>query len=264
VVNGVTPGATIDIDVYIPAGTSPSSYLKLQGGAWVELPPSAFDIAGDVVTLHLTDGGVGDEDGDANGTIVDPGAPAVLDKRAPTITCPTAPKVLLNATGATLTVGVSDSGSGVAAAIASVPLATSVAGLRTVAVTAADLAGNVAMATCWYRVVYDVQWVLPLGGTGSRSVQKDTVAPFTFRLADAQGGSVLGDVVGAPTSVATACPSGTPPDMVSIRGDAVTGTLGAGIWVAGWKATKSWKGTCRLVSIPLADGTVLAMVIRVS
>lgn len=43
-------------------------------GAWTQLDA---EIDGSTVTFTLTDGGVGDADGVADGTIVDPGAPAV-------------------------------------------------------------------------------------------------------------------------------------------------------------------------------------------
>ena len=46
---------TADVKVYLPAGSNPDGYLKLQGGAWVDFS-SHVTIAGDVVTLHLQDG----------------------------------------------------------------------------------------------------------------------------------------------------------------------------------------------------------------
>ena len=68
--------AEVDVVVHLPAGTNPTGYFKLQGGAWVDFSSHAT-IAGDVITLHLVDGGAGDADGLANGVIVDPGAPVV-------------------------------------------------------------------------------------------------------------------------------------------------------------------------------------------
>ena len=75
-VHGVTPGATVSIDVFTPPGTSPNSYFKFDDPNWIDFTANAT-FAGDVVTLTLTDGGAGDADGVANGVIVDPGAPAV-------------------------------------------------------------------------------------------------------------------------------------------------------------------------------------------
>jgi hypothetical protein len=116
-VNGVTPGATVDVDVYLTTPTTASGYAKIQGGQWVALPGAAFTkVSNTHFVLHLTDGGVGDEDGQANGTIVDPGAPLDLDHTPPTISCPTGVVVLLHAPNGSLTATVSDGGSGVAAA----------------------------------------------------------------------------------------------------------------------------------------------------
>lgn len=260
----VPVGGTVDIDVHLSGGTTANGYLKLQGGAWVELPPSAFDIAGNVVTLHLVDGGVGDQDGAVNGVIVDPGAPARLDKTPPVITCPTPPKPLFKANGATLTATVTDAGgSGLVSPTKIVPLVTTTAGVRSVTVAASDKAGNVATKACAYQVVYKVQWVIPISGPSRHSATNGEVVPLTFRLVDAQGKGVTGAVVSAPTSTATTCPAGSFPKIVSVKGTAVTGTVGGGLWLAGWKADKAWKGTCRLVKISLADGTAPTLVIKV-
>jgi hypothetical protein len=78
--NGVT---TADVDVYTPAGTNPSSWFKLQHGAWSNFTSNAT-FSGDKVTLHLVDGGAGDADGAVNGVIVDPSGPGV--NHAPTAT----------------------------------------------------------------------------------------------------------------------------------------------------------------------------------
>lgn len=74
-VTGLEPGATATIRVIFPVGTAATRYLKFHDGAWFDASSLAsFD--GNVVTLTLTDGGIGDDDGSANGTIVDPGGPA--------------------------------------------------------------------------------------------------------------------------------------------------------------------------------------------
>ncbi len=66
---------TADVDVVLPAGTHPTQYLKLRGGQWKDFT-SHTTIAGDVVTLHLTDNDEFDTDL-APGVIGDPGAPAL-------------------------------------------------------------------------------------------------------------------------------------------------------------------------------------------
>jgi hypothetical protein len=70
-VTGLSPGASTTITVDF--GFEPSSYWKLQDG-WFELE-SVID--GNEVSFTLTDGGIGDSDDAANGTIVDPSGPAI-------------------------------------------------------------------------------------------------------------------------------------------------------------------------------------------
>jgi hypothetical protein len=72
-VTGLTPGATVTVDITLPV--SARSYWKLQHAAWLQYPGAAIN--GQEITLTLTDGGAGDADGKADGTIVDPGGPAV-------------------------------------------------------------------------------------------------------------------------------------------------------------------------------------------
>ncbi len=85
-VSGLTPGASIDVTLQLPPGSDPTAVFKYQNGSYVDLS-SIATISGDTITLHLTDGGLGDADGVANGTIVDPVIPVLLNRpNAPTIT----------------------------------------------------------------------------------------------------------------------------------------------------------------------------------
>jgi hypothetical protein len=67
--------------VYWKYGPSPAGY-NCSGGAcaaphWYQMPVAQAVFAGDTVTLTIVDGGVGDDDLAANGTIVDQGGPSV-------------------------------------------------------------------------------------------------------------------------------------------------------------------------------------------
>ena len=73
-VSGVPVGGTADVTLELPPGSDPTAVYKLVNGSYVNLGPMA-SIDGDQITLHLTDGGPGDEDGVANGVIVDPLVP---------------------------------------------------------------------------------------------------------------------------------------------------------------------------------------------
>jgi hypothetical protein len=65
----------------MPTGTQ---YWKCINGQWVNCTSLLGDNDGDnILTLTITDGGLGDADGLANGTIVDPGGPAVVVAAAP-------------------------------------------------------------------------------------------------------------------------------------------------------------------------------------
>jgi hypothetical protein len=84
-VGGLNPGAEITITLTLPPGyphittyykygpdSNPHYYL-FQGAAFYSDP----DTGDEVISLHLQDGGAGDEDGAKDGTIHDPGAPAI-------------------------------------------------------------------------------------------------------------------------------------------------------------------------------------------
>jgi RHS repeat-associated protein len=77
-VDNVPVGGTITVTLTLPAGAQPSTYYKWNQSAGT-FSPFMFDgdngasISGNVVTLYLTDGGAGDQDGQANGIIIDPG-----------------------------------------------------------------------------------------------------------------------------------------------------------------------------------------------
>jgi len=73
--HGSTVTVTITLPSAVPTGTQ---YWKCQNGTWVNVTSLLGDDDGDnILTLTLTDGGLGDADGLANGTIVDPGGPGI-------------------------------------------------------------------------------------------------------------------------------------------------------------------------------------------
>ncbi|MBN1689817.1 MAG: hypothetical protein JW901_02210 [Dehalococcoidia bacterium] len=74
----IVPGSTVTITIKLPGNLPPNSkYYKFQNGKWVDVTSLMGSNNGDsIITLTLTDGGLGDADGVANGIIVDPGGPA--------------------------------------------------------------------------------------------------------------------------------------------------------------------------------------------
>jgi hypothetical protein len=75
----VTPGSTVTITITLPSAMPVGTqYWKCQNGNWIDCTALLGSNDGDnVITLTITDGGLGDADGTANGTIVDPGGPGV-------------------------------------------------------------------------------------------------------------------------------------------------------------------------------------------
>jgi hypothetical protein len=82
-VTGASPGAAVDVALRLPPGSNPTNVYKLVGQQLVDVSTIAT-ITGDTIVLHLTDGGLGDSDGVANGTIVDPVIPVRQPPNAPT------------------------------------------------------------------------------------------------------------------------------------------------------------------------------------
>jgi hypothetical protein len=80
-ITGLSVGESVIVKLALPAGSDPTSVLKLVNGQYLDAS-SIATISGDSITLLLTDGGLGDEDQIANGTIVDPLVP--VQQLAPT------------------------------------------------------------------------------------------------------------------------------------------------------------------------------------
>jgi sugar lactone lactonase YvrE len=74
-VTNLAPGQSITVTITSPSNVaSPAEYWKVIGGSWTDVASLVGDDDGDeVLTLTITDGGLGDADGAANGQISDPG-----------------------------------------------------------------------------------------------------------------------------------------------------------------------------------------------
>ncbi len=71
------PGETVTVTITLPDNVpATTEYWKYQDGQWIDMTSLLGDNDNDnVLTLTLTDGGLGDDDGLANGEIVDQGGP---------------------------------------------------------------------------------------------------------------------------------------------------------------------------------------------
>jgi uncharacterized repeat protein (TIGR01451 family) len=80
-ITGLTPCAseTVVVTITLPSAVPPGTeYWKCHDGAWLDVTPLLGDDDGDnVLTLTLTDGRRGDDDGVCNGVIVDDGGPGI-------------------------------------------------------------------------------------------------------------------------------------------------------------------------------------------
>jgi hypothetical protein len=73
-ITGLSNGQTVTVTITLPPGAAPTQYWKYHAseGGWVQIP---MTIVGppNVIRITLQDGGLGDDDGAANGVIVDQG-----------------------------------------------------------------------------------------------------------------------------------------------------------------------------------------------
>ncbi len=260
-VDGVAVGATVDIDVFLTTPTTATGYAKIQDGQWVPLPGTAFTKVNDRhFILHLTDGGEGDEDGEANGVIVDPGAPITLDTIGPTITCPATPTILLNAIGETLTAAITDARAGVANATATVSLTSTTIGQRTAYITSADLAGNTATVPCPYVVGVRIkQLTADDESHGRHDVDAGDNITLQWRTVDAQGRGVSTPSTISLVTAATTCgadPVVTGPELSAQLSKAGVRYEGNGYWSAKWKTDRAWRGCRQLTVLVIGDSDV--------
>jgi len=76
-ITGITPGATVVVTITLPSPVPPGTqYWKYHAseGGWIQIPMGSND-GDNVITITLVDGGLGDDDGTADGVIVDQGGP---------------------------------------------------------------------------------------------------------------------------------------------------------------------------------------------
>jgi len=90
---GIPVGSTVTVTITLP-GLVPTDteYWKYQAGiGWYEIP--IVSIIDNTITIQLTDGGLGDTDGVADGTIMDPGGPAISISAQALSVSPTLPQL---------------------------------------------------------------------------------------------------------------------------------------------------------------------------
>ena len=165
VIISIFTGSTDGVVGYAKLTPGPNGGL----GTWSLLPNDRVTIYPNRVEIRLTDGGIGDADGVANGVIDDPGGPVIFtDSTPPTITIhvegdeepvtpPLLPTFLLGAEP-TLSCSATDELSGLDGPCSTELVGGNANGVGTFTYTATarDKAGNAATATFQYRVIYRV------------------------------------------------------------------------------------------------------------
>jgi hypothetical protein len=165
---------------------SANTFYASQPFGWTRLP-SAY--AGNEVTVTIRDGGAGDGDGTANGSLSLYGGPAVGDVTPPTIEC-VAVTFPQGRIGAVVRANISDSGSGVFVSSILTPVDTTLQGTFAVEVRATDVLGNEAVQMCDYTVGDDgdgvpaaVENAHPSNGDGNGDAVLDSAQPTIASLA---------------------------------------------------------------------------------
>ena len=92
-INGITPGGSATVQLYLPKGTTVDTYYKYGKTPdnaiphWYEFlfdGTTGAEINENIITLHFVDGIRGDNDTTANGIIIDPSGPGIDSRTSPT------------------------------------------------------------------------------------------------------------------------------------------------------------------------------------
>jgi hypothetical protein len=137
-----------------------------------------------------------------------PVAGNMVDRKAPTVTCGTAPNFALNQPGSVVSATVSDGGSGPAASPITASATTSSAGAFSVSLTGRDNAGNQTTVACPYTVGFTFSGFLaPVNNAPTVNTGKaGRTYPVKWQLRDANGAFISAlSAVESITAKATSC-----------------------------------------------------------
>jgi hypothetical protein len=156
----------------------------------------------------------------------------------------------------------SDSGSGVASCIGTVPsgstIDTASVGTKTFTVNAADTVGNATTASVAYTVIYNFSgFFQPVDNLPVlNAVKAGSAIPVKFSLAGNQGLTIL--AAGYPKSQPIPCDSAAAVDDIEqtvTAGGSLAYDAASDQYSYVWKTDKAWAGGCRQLIVRLADGT---------
>jgi len=192
---GLVNGSTHVVSIFPSSTDGLTSYAKLHGGAWSLLPADRVAITASRIDITLTDGGIGDADGEENGVIVDPGGPAApADDTPPTvvITGVTADANYVLGSAPAPGCTASDAETGVAGSCSITVTGGNANGVGafTATATATDLAGNTGTVSVPYKVIYGFDGFLATIRGPNQIVKAGSTVPVKFRLLRSNGSVV--------------------------------------------------------------------------
>jgi hypothetical protein len=187
-----------------------------------------------------------------------------LDATKPTVTCATAPSLLLNQADATVAATVTDATSGPVQTQVSAAADTSSVGAKSADATGKDLAGNQVRASCAYRVGYGFEgFFAPVDNLDANGnpvlnvVKAGQAIPLKWRLTDAAGAPVT-NLSGAQITVADmSCSLGSTTDQLEEVAAGASGlqNLGDGNYQLNWKSPSTYAGSCKRLRLDLGEGS---------
>jgi hypothetical protein len=168
----------------------------------------------------------------------------------------------------TASFGCTDTGSGLASCVGTrangTAIDTSSVGSKSFTVTGTDNAGNRAVRTVDYRVVW------PLSGFTSpvddppvvNTLKAGGTVPVRFSLGGNRGSGVFAS--GSPSTAQVACPTNAPVDEIEqvLTGHPARLTYASGTYTYAWETQKAWRATCQQLTVKLADGQQLTALFR--
>ena len=287
--DGVPLGSDQTVSLFPSSTAGVNGYAKYHDGQWLTLPADRVTVVGGQsgparVDVRLTDGGVGDDDGKADGSILDPGGLAVLkraDTQAPVVTVSGVTQgaryVLGAAPQPSCSAADEAGGSGLAGTCSLVVTGGNAnkVGDYTATATATDKAGNVGTTTVRYRVEYrfdgfdqPVNDPTTTPGTAMSVFQGGSTVPFRFRLKRADGSTVspLTDPVWLAPEQGAATSAAINEGLVTTPG----APPGPGVGPVGgqyqyvWSTKKSATGYQYRIGVQLDDGTTHYVTVAVA
>ena len=182
-----------------------------------------------------------------------------VDLSDPVITCQQRPTFLLRQSGAQISATVADAISGAAEATLTRNADTSAVGAGTASFSGRDNAGRTNTVECAYNVVYDWSgFFAPVSNQPAvNQIRAGAAVPLKFSLRGDQGLMVI--ATGYPQSQQVACDSAAPAGEVV---EAATPGASGLVYDAAsdtdtfvWITDRAWAGTCRELTLKLADAT---------